>query len=80
MKVINQIGSFMAIIGALAFVLGYMDRVPSILGWIYNWGENTAMVIKIALIVVGGILWFVSRQKMANQELASSENSEENNA
>ncbi len=80
MKVINQIGSFMAIVGVLAFVLAYMGRVPVILGWIYKWGETTAMVIKIALIVVGGVLWFVSRQKMANQELASSENSEENNA
>lgn len=80
MKVINQIGSLMAIFGILAIVLGYMDSVPAILAWIYNWGEDTAWIIKIALTVVGGVLWFVSRQKMANQELASSENSEESNA
>lgn len=80
MKVINQIGSIMAIFGILAIVLGYMDSVPALLAWIYNWGEDTAWIIKIALTVVGGILWFVSRQKLANQELASSENSEESNA
>jgi hypothetical protein len=80
MKVINQIGSIMAIFGILAIVLGFMDSVPALLAWIYNWGENTAWIIKIALTVVGGVLWFISRQKLANVELASSENSEENNA
>lgn len=80
MKVINQIGSIMAIFGILAIALGFMGSVPSILQWIYNWGEDTAWIIKIALTVVGGVLWFVSRQKMANQELASSDNSEETNA
>ena len=80
MKVINQIGSIMAIFGILAIVLGYMDSVPALLAWIYNWGEDTAWIIKIALTVVGGALWFISRQKLANVELASSENSEENNA
>jgi hypothetical protein len=80
MKVINQIGSIMAIFGILAIVLGYMDSVPALLAWIYNWGEDTAWIIKIALTVVGGVLWFISRQKLANVELASSENSEENNS
>lgn len=80
MKIINQIGSIMAIFGILAIVLGYMDSVPALLAWIYNWGEDTAWIIKIALTVVGGVLWFISRQKLANVELASSDNSEENNA
>lgn len=80
MKIINQIGSLMAIFGILAIVLGFMDSVPAILAWIYNWGEDTAWIIKIGMTVVGAILWFISRQKLANQELASSENSEETNA
>jgi hypothetical protein len=80
MKIINQIGSIMAIFGILAIVLGFMDSVPALLAWIYNWGEDTAWIIKIALTVVGGVLWFVSRQKLANVELASSDNSEETNA
>lgn len=80
MKVINQLGSLMAIFGILAIVLGFLDSVPAVLVWIYKWGEGTAWIIKIALTVVGGILWLISRQKLANQELASSENSEETNA
>jgi len=80
MKLINQIGSLMALYGIIAIVYGFMDRVPVILSWIYEFGESTAWIIKIALTVVGGLMWFVSRQKLANQELASSDNSEENNA
>jgi hypothetical protein len=80
MKVINQIGSLMAIYGITAIVYGFMDRAPIILSWIYELGDTTAWIIKIALTVVGGVLWFISRQKLANVELASSENSEENNS
>ena len=54
---LKNIGSFAVVIGVLALVLNYFDRVPKVLVWIYNWGEGTAMLIKIGLIVVGGILW-----------------------
>ncbi len=36
MKVLNQIGSLMAIFGLLATALGFFDMVPSLLQWIYN--------------------------------------------
>lgn len=67
MKFLNSLGSLMAILGALAIVLGYLDRVPTLLMWIYNWGESTAWVIKIALIVVGGGMWLFSRRAGTEQ-------------
>lgn len=73
MKVLNQIGSLMAIFGLLATALGFFDMVPSLLQWIYKWGEGAAWGIKIGLIVVGGILFLFSRNKLANVELASSD-------
>lgn len=54
---LKNIGSFAFIIGILAIVLNYMDRVPTILTWIYNWGEDTANFIKSGLVILGAILW-----------------------
>jgi len=55
----KQIGSAMAIFGLLAIVLSFFNSVPSILVWIYNWGETVAWAIKIGLVVVGAILYFM---------------------
>lgn len=54
----RKIGSYMAFFGIFAVIMGFMNRVPSLLMWIYNWGETTAWIIKIGLIVVGGALFF----------------------
>lgn len=78
MTFINKLGSVMAIFGILAIVMGFMNQVPIVLQWIYNWGETAAWAIKIALSVGGGLMWFLTRNQMANRELASSENSSEN--
>ncbi|GIZ14705.1 hypothetical protein [Capnocytophaga catalasegens] len=55
----KSIGSFMVIIGILAIVLDFFGRVPKILVWIYSWGDTIAWVIKIALVVIGGVLYMV---------------------
>lgn len=66
----KSIGSFMFIIGVLAIVLNFFDRVPKILVWIYEWGDGVAWVIKIALVVVGGILYLMGNnsEKEPKQE------------
>jgi hypothetical protein len=60
---VSQIGSFAFIIGMLAIVLNYLDRVPRVLAWIYTWGEGPAWGIKIGLVVVGALLWFLGRSR-----------------
>jgi hypothetical protein len=55
----RQIGSLAVFLGVFAIVLDFLDRVPSVLVWIYNWGEGPAWGIKIGLVVVGAILWFI---------------------
>lgn len=55
----KKVGSYMAIFGVLAIVLNFFDRVPTILMWIYSWGDTAAWSIKIGLIVVGTILFFM---------------------
>ena len=46
-------------------MLDFFNYVPKLLFWIYEWGDGVAWIIKIALIVVGGILWFLGRNAEA---------------
>jgi hypothetical protein len=61
----KKIGSFFIIIGLLAIVLNYINRVPRLLMWIYQWGEGVAWGIKISLIVLGAILYLAGRKRVA---------------
>lgn len=62
----KSIGSLLFLFGAAAIVLGFMDRVPSVLEWIYKWGEGTAWGIKIGFVVLGAALYYLgTRQKKA---------------
>lgn len=53
----------MAFFGLFAIVLSFMGRVPTILMWIYEWGETPAWIIKIGLIVIGGALFFIGKSE-----------------
>lgn len=54
---LQKIGSYLFIFGVLAIVLDFIHMVPILLMWIYNWGESTAWIIKITLVVTGAALW-----------------------
>ncbi len=74
----KSIGSTLAFLGAFAIVLNFLDRVPTVLAWIYNWGDTVAWIIKIGLIVVGGALWFMANKQEGDpstegEEAASTE-------
>ena len=57
----KKIGGYIAFFGLLAIVLDFFDRVPTILMWIYNWGDTAAWAIKIAFVVIGAVLFFVGK-------------------
>ncbi len=59
----------MVFFGLFAIVLNFFDRVPSILMWIYEWGEGVAWAIKIGLIVVGAVLFFLGKPETEEVEL-----------
>lgn len=56
----KSIGSLMMILGVLAIVFDFFNRVPRLLAWIYNWGDGVAWAIKIGLIVLGAVLYFAT--------------------
>lgn len=68
----KKLGGYIAFFGLLAIVLNFFDRVPTILQWIYEWGDTTAWAIKIGLVIIGGALYFMGGKKQ--DESTSEEN------
>jgi len=71
----RKVGGYMIFFGLFAIVLDYLDRVPPILAWIYEWGDTIAWVIKIGLVAIGAVLYFMGASK--TEEIESDEESEE---
>lgn len=59
----------MVFFGLFAIVLSFFDRVPSILMWIYEWGEGVAWAIKGGLVAVGAVLFFLGKPEAEEVEL-----------
>ena len=59
----KRLGSIMVLVGIFAIVLNFVGRVPKLLVWIYSWGETTAWIIKVGLIVIGATLYFIGKPK-----------------
>jgi hypothetical protein len=62
------IGGFMVLLGAGSFVLHFLNMEFSLLSWVDNWGTTAGTAIRIGLIVVGAILWFLGRQQEAKSD------------
>ena len=69
----RKIGSYLFIFGVAAVIFGFMNRVPRLLIWIYEWGETVAWAIKIGFIVAGAALYLLGN---SNEEEAETEASE----
>ncbi|WP_299368037.1 hypothetical protein [Winogradskyella sp.] len=70
----RKIGSYIAIIGLALILLPFIGLTIRFTDWIYNWGEGVAWAIKIGLVVVGVIMFFMgkpSQQQPASEEEAA---------
>ena len=72
----KKIGGYMAFFGLFAIVLNFVDRVPTILMWIYNWGDTPAWIIKIGLVAVGAALYFMGKSEVEETESQNTEEAE----
>jgi hypothetical protein len=62
------IGGFLVLMGAGSFVLHYMNMEFTLLSWVDNWGVGIGNGIRIAMIVVGAILWLLGRKAESTTE------------
>lgn len=70
----KNIGYFLGFLGLAAIGMDFVGFVPSILAWIYNWGEAAAWGIKIALVVVWGALFFFWKDQEDDEDQNEDEN------
>ncbi|CAM1374482.1 hypothetical protein [Tenacibaculum xiamenense] len=59
----RKIGTYIALFGIFAIILGSIGKVPRLLVWIYDWGETMAWVIKIAFVVIGVTLFVLGGKR-----------------
>ncbi len=59
----KQFGLWLFIFGAGSILLGFVGYEFSLLMWIDNWGTTVGWVIRAAMIVVGGAVWFLAREE-----------------
>jgi hypothetical protein len=64
----QNIGGLLVLLGAGSFVLHLMNMEFTLVSWVDNWGTGIGNGIRIAMIVVGALLWFVGRQQAAKSE------------
>lgn len=62
------LGGFLVLMGAGSFVLHLINMEFMLVSWVDNWGVGMGNGIRIAMIVVGGILWLLGRQQAAKSE------------
>jgi hypothetical protein len=67
----QAIGGLLVLLGAGSFLLKYLDREFTVLSWIDNWGANVGMGIRIALIVVGIVLFLLGRKSAKTESPAA---------
>jgi hypothetical protein len=58
-------GGFLVLMGAGSFVLHYLNMEFMLVGWVDNWGTGIGNGIRIAMIVIGAVLWFLGRKQEA---------------
>lgn len=59
------LGSLLVILGLASIAFGFMDRVPTVMQWIYKWGDGAAWAIKIGLVVLGVVIYLMAGRKKA---------------
>ncbi|MBC8757339.1 hypothetical protein H2O64_21905 [Kordia sp. YSTF-M3] len=63
----KTIGTYLAIFGAGSIILYFFEMQFKLLMWIDSWGETTGWAIRIGMIVVGIVLFFIGKNKQQDE-------------
>lgn len=61
----QRLGSLLVLLGAGSFVLHLINMEFILVSWVDNWGPTTGNAIRIGMVVIGAVLWFLGRQQAA---------------
>lgn len=59
-------GGLLFFLGVGSFVLHYIHMELLLVSWVDNWGTGVGNGIRVAMIVIGGILWLLGRKQAAD--------------
>ena len=63
---LSSIGAFLALAGVASIALNFFNYNLRILMWIDTWGSTMGWVIRVGLIIAGGVLYLIgSRSSQA---------------
>ena len=65
----SKIGGYIAIFGIASIILYFFNYELRILSWIGAWGETTAWIIRIGLVVLGAVLFFIGASGDSEEEV-----------
>jgi hypothetical protein len=60
-------GGLLVFLGAGSFVLKYINMEFILISWIDSWGTGIGNGIRIAMVVLGAIVWFLGKQQADKQ-------------
>lgn len=63
-QVVSNFGGGIAALGALSFALHLFGMEFRGLDLIDKWGPETGIAIRVGMIVIGGIIWFLAKRKV----------------
>ena len=66
----RELGKYLAIFGVASFGLHFFNYNLKLLMWIDLWGETVGMGIRAALVVVGGLLFFLGARPNLGEDEA----------
>lgn len=61
----KSVGGFLFIFGVGSMILHMLQREFVILMWIDNWGPSVGWGIRVAMAVIGGIMWLMANRSEA---------------
>ena len=61
----KTLGGWLFFFGIGSIILNYLGREFVLLSWIDTWGPTVGWGIRIALAVIGAVLWLVGGKKAA---------------
>lgn len=76
----KKAGIYIVIFGIASIILPLFDLQLKLLMWVDNWGETVSWAIKIGLIVIGAVLFFIGNNSEEEKKEEVIVNKSENEA
>jgi hypothetical protein len=61
-QIVSSIGAVIAVYGIVSSILYFIGYNMRLLVWIDQWGSIAGWIIRVALVIVGGVMYLIGRK------------------